>query len=97
MVLGRGILIIRIGKIMTLSYSPFPSLVRNSEPGWLPLSASYGKSPVTGQTGWLVTPRYSVTPLRKGLVFDRLKNTARRRGWSLLSKEILSSDRWAPG
>ena len=71
--------------------------MRNSGPGWLPLSARYGTLPVTGQTGWLVAPRYSVTPLRKGLVFDRLMNTAMRRGLSLLSKEMSSSDRWVPG
>ena len=52
---------------------------------------------MTGQTGWLVAPRYSVTPLWKGSVFDHLMNTPMRCGLSLLSKERLSSDRWVPG
>ena len=65
-----------------------PSSNMNKGPGRLSLNTRYGKMPLRGQMMLLVTPRYILTPLRKGSVLDCLMINFSCLGLSRLSMEI---------
>ena len=73
---------------------PLPSWSINSGPERLPLNAKYGRMLLMGHKSLLVLPRYMLTPLQKGSVFDCLIFTCNIRGLFRLSIVISLRHRW---